>query len=97
MYLMIGFATLLGWLGQGICFAFYSQRLTYRARTNTFANVLHHDMASYLRDDHSISSLTTALSNNANSLHGLSGVVVGTLFVILTQLTAGFTVATAIG
>lgn len=97
MYLMIGFTTLLGWLGQGVCFAYYSQRLTYHARASTFATTLHHDMASFLREDHSTASLTSILSNSANNLQGLSGVVLGTLLVILTQLTAGFTVATVIG
>lgn len=97
MYLMIGFTTLLGWFGQGVCFAYYSQRLTYHARVSTFATILNHDMASFLRKDHSTASLTSILSNNANNLQGLSGVVLGTLLVILTQLTAGFTVATAIG
>ena len=97
MYLMVGFTALLGWFGQGVCFAYYSQRLTYRARASTFTNTLHHDMASFLREDHSTASLTTILSNSANNLQGLSGVVLGTLLVILTQLMAGFTVATAIG
>nr|POE75182.1 abc transporter fmpd [Quercus suber]POE94737.1 abc transporter fmpd [Quercus suber] len=97
MYLMIGFTTLIGWLGQSTCFAYYSQRLTHKAREKGLDTVLHHDMAAFLRQDHSTGFLTTVLSSSASSVQGLSGVVLGTILVILTQLTAGFVVAAAVG
>ncbi|KAF5494059.1 Sophorolipid transporter [Colletotrichum fructicola] len=97
MYLMIGFTTVFGWLGQGVCFAFYSQRLTHNARVKCLETILYHDIGTFLRDDHSTASLISVLSSSAASLQGLSGAVLGTLLVVLTTLIAGFVLATAIG
>lgn len=94
---MIGFTTVIGWLGQGICFAHYSQRLTHAARVRGLETILHHDISAYLEDDHSTGALTSILSSSAASLHGMSGAVLGTLLVVLTTLVAGFALATAIG
>lgn len=97
MYLMIGFTTFIGWFGQGVCFAFYSQGLTYQARTGGFDAILHQDMSTLLDEDHSASALTTILSTGASNLQGMSGVVLGTILVILTTLVAGFVLAVAVG
>ncbi|KAK2030382.1 P-loop containing nucleoside triphosphate hydrolase protein [Colletotrichum zoysiae] len=97
MYFMIGFTTLFGWLGQGVCFALYSVRLTQNARVKGLETILNHDMALFLRDDHSTAALTSVLSSSAANLQGLSGAVLGTLVVVSTTLIAGFVLATAIG
>ncbi|KAK1976431.1 P-loop containing nucleoside triphosphate hydrolase protein [Colletotrichum cereale] len=97
MYLMIGFTTVFGWLGQGVCFAFYSQRLTYNARVKGLDTVLHHDIDTFSREDHSTAALTNILSTSAAGLQGLSGAVLGTLLVVLTTLIAGFVLAAAVG
>lgn len=97
MYFMIGFTTVLGWLGQGVCFALYSQRLTYNARVRGLDTVLHHDIGVFSRDDHSTAALTSILSSSAASLQGMSGAVLGMLLVVLTTLIAGFVLAVTIG
>ncbi|EFW98992.1 ABC multidrug transporter mdr1 [Grosmannia clavigera kw1407] len=97
MYFMIGFTTVGGWLGQGVCLAYYSQRLTHIARVKGLDTVLHHDIGTFSRNDHSTAALTSILSTSASSLQGLSGAVLGTLLVVLTVLVAGFALSTAIG
>jgi ATP-binding cassette subfamily B (MDR/TAP) protein 1 len=97
LYLMIGFTTLIGWLGQGVCFAYYSQSLTYEVRRQTLDIILRQDMASFHREGQSTAALTNILSNSANHLQGLSGVVFGILLVILTTLVAGLALALAVG
>ncbi|EMD59099.1 hypothetical protein COCSADRAFT_165319 [Bipolaris sorokiniana ND90Pr] len=97
MYFMIGFTTVFGWLGQGVCFAVYSQRLTHNARVKGLETILYHEIGTFLREDHSTAALTSVLSSSAASLQGLSGAVLGTLLVVLTTLIAGLALATAIG
>ncbi|KAJ5058639.1 P-loop containing nucleoside triphosphate hydrolase protein [Bipolaris maydis] len=97
MYFMIGFTTVFGWLGQGVCFAIYSQRLTHNARVKGLETILYHEIGTFLRGDHSTAALTSVLSSSAASLQGLSGAVLGTLLVVLTTLIAGLGLATAIG
>lgn len=97
MYLMIGFTTFIGWFGQGVCFSLYSQGLTYQARKRGFDAILHQDMSTLLDEDHSASAMTTLLSTGASNLQGMSGVVLGTVLVVLTTLVAGLVLAVAIG
>ena len=97
MYLMIGFTTLIGWLGQGVCFAYYSQSLTRRARRQTLETILHQDIGLFSTPQYSPGVLTATLSTSASNLAGMSGVTLGTAFVILTTLIAGFILSAAIG
>lgn len=97
MYLMIGFAALIGWLGQGVCFSYYSQRLTHQARRQTLETILHQDIGLFSSPQYSSGALTTTLSTSASHLAGMSGVTLGTVFVILTTLIAGFILSASIG
>ncbi|KJK60903.1 hypothetical protein P875_00042898 [Aspergillus parasiticus SU-1] len=97
MYLMIGFTTVIGWLGQGVCFAYYSQRLIYYARKKGLDTIVHQDIGQFFLPGSSSATFTTLLSTSATHIQGLSGVTLGTLLVILTTLIAGFVLAVAIG
>ncbi|KAE8143651.1 P-loop containing nucleoside triphosphate hydrolase protein [Aspergillus pseudotamarii] len=97
MYLMIGFTTVIGWLGQGVCFAYYSQRLIYTARKKGLDTIVHQDIGQFFLPESSSSRFTTLLSTSATQIQGLSGVTLGTLLIILTTLIAGFVLAVAIG
>jgi ATP-binding cassette subfamily B (MDR/TAP) protein 1 len=97
MYLMIGFTTVIGWLGQGICFAGYSQRLTHKTRQRVFDSIIHQDIGLVSSPEHSSASLTSILSGSAAHIQGLSGATLGTILIILTTLVAGFVLAAAIG
>lgn len=94
---MIGFITVFGWLGQGVCFAIYSQRLKHNTRVKGLETILYHEIGTFLREDHSTAALTSVLSSGAASLQGLSGAVLGMLLVVLTTLIAGLVLAMAIG
>ena len=97
MYLMIGFTTVIGWLGQGLCFSYYSQQLTYQARRRSLDTILHQDIEFFFGGGRSSGALASTLSSSAASLQGMTGVTLGFIFVILTTLVAGFVLAVAIG
>lgn len=96
-YLMIGFTTAIGWLGQGVCLTFYSQELTYRTREKGLDTILHHDMSAFLQDDHTVAALSKALSSSSSHIEGLGGSLGGTILVVCTQLIAGLALGLAVG
>lgn len=91
MYVLVGLNALVGWLCQGVCFAFYSQQLTFQARQQCFHKMLHLDVSAFFTLDSS--SCSGILANSAVHLQGMSGVTLGTIIVIVTRLIAGFTIA----
>lgn len=97
MYLMIGFTTIIGLLGQALCFVYYSEYLTYRARWRTFDAILHQDMATFFLPAHSTAKLSMLLSHSAAQLQGMGGVTAGTILIILTIIIAGIILAISVG
>jgi ATP-binding cassette, subfamily B (MDR/TAP), member 1 len=89
MYLMLGFVALISWFGQGACFALCSERLVYRARDRAFRAILNQDMAFFNQPGSSTGALTASLSSGATALAGVSGVTLGTIFVVSTTLVGG--------
>ncbi|KAH8660706.1 P-loop containing nucleoside triphosphate hydrolase protein [Tricladium varicosporioides] len=97
MYFMLGFTAFLGWLGQGLCFAYCSEKLIFRARDQAFRAILHQDIAMFDRAEFSSGALTSSLSSGATQLAGMSGVTFGTILIISTTLIAGVVLSTVIG
>lgn len=97
LYVLIGFTSLIGWLGQGVCFAYYSQNLTYKTRRKVLDVILRQDLTAFTGKEHATASLTNILSNSASHLQGLSGVILGTILVISTTLIAGLVIALIMG
>lgn len=56
MYFMLGFTAFLGWLGQGICFAYCSERLVHRTRDLTFRTIIHQDIRMFDKAEFSAGS-----------------------------------------
>ncbi|KAL7911423.1 P-loop containing nucleoside triphosphate hydrolase protein [Trichoderma velutinum] len=80
---------------QGVCFGVSSERLLRRARSRTFRVILRQDTAFF--DEHTTGALTSFLSTETKYLSGISGVVLGTILMVSTTLTASMVVALAIG
>ena len=97
MYLLIGFTTIIGLLGQALFFVFYSEYLTYRARWRTFDTILHQDMATFFLPAYSTANLSMLLSHSAMELQGMGGVTAGTILIILTIIIAGIILAISVG
>ncbi|KXG51504.1 ABC transporter, integral membrane type 1 [Penicillium griseofulvum] len=97
MYLMLGCTAFLGWGASGLCFAYCSERLVHRARDSSFRAILHQDISMFDKPGFSAGSLTAALSTDATNLAGISGVTLGSIFIVSTTLIAGVAVSIAIG
>ncbi|KAJ5483323.1 hypothetical protein N7530_002569 [Penicillium desertorum] len=97
MYLMLGCTAFLGWGASGLCFAYCSERLIHRARDSSFRTILHQDISMFDKPGFSAGSLTAALSTDATNLAGISGVTLGSIFIVSTTLVAGVAVSIAIG
>lgn len=96
-YLMLGGTAFLGWGASGLYFAYYSERLIHRARDRSFRAILHQDIFMFDKAGFSAGSLTSSLSTDATNLAGMSGVTLGSIFIVSTTLVAGIAVSIAIG
>lgn len=97
MYLMLAFVLLIGFGGQGLAFAYCSEKLVHRARDGAFRAMLRQDIGFFDREENSAGALTSYLSTETTSLAGLSGSTLGTIFNVLTTLIASFVISLAIG
>lgn len=97
MYLMLAFVQLLSFCGQGVAFAYCSERLVHRARDRAFRTMLRQDIAFFDKDENSAGGLTSFLSTETTHLAGMSGVTLGTILVVTTTLVAAIAVSCAIG
>ncbi|KAI9676610.1 MAG: GTPase-activating protein [Trizodia sp. TS-e1964] len=96
MYLMLAIIQFFAFAGQGIAFAFCSERLIHRARSQAFRSMLRQDISFFDKEENSAGALTTFLSTQTTHLAGMSGVTLGTILVVCTTLIAAITLSTAI-
>ncbi|KAI9833880.1 MAG: GTPase-activating protein [Thelocarpon superellum] len=97
MYLMLAFVQFAAFVGQGIAFAYCSERLIHRARDQAFRTMLRQDIAFFDVEEHSAGALTSFLSTETTHLAGLSGSTLGTLLVVTTTLVAAIALSVSIG
>lgn len=97
MYLMLALVQFLAFSGQGIAFAFCSERLIRRARNQAFRTMLRQDIAFFDKEENSAGALTSFLSTETTYLAGMSGATLGTLLVVSTTLIASISISVAIG
>ncbi|KAI5365024.1 Putative Type 1 protein exporter [Septoria linicola] len=97
MYFMLAIVQLLAYLGQGVLFAFCSEKLVHRARDKSFRVMLRQDIAYFDKEENSAGALTSFLSTETTHLAGMSGVTLGTLLLVTTTLVVGFVIALAVG
>lgn len=97
MYVMLAFSQLVAFVGQGIAFAYCSEKLIRRARDRAFRALLRQDIAFFDMEENNAGALTSMLSTETTRLAGLSGATLGTILVVLTTLIAAITLGIAIG
>ncbi|MCJ1400641.1 GTPase-activating protein [Xylographa trunciseda] len=97
MYLMLACVQFIAFAGQGVAFAYCSERLIRRARDQAFRTILRQDIAFFDREENSAGALTSFLSTETTHLAGISGTTLGTLLVVTTTLVAAITLSAAIG
>lgn len=97
MFLMLAGVQFIAFSAQGIIFAKCSQRLVHRVRDKAFRAMLRQDVEFFDREENSAGALTSFLSTETTHVAGLSGVTLGTIFLVLTTLIASCVLALAIG
>lgn len=97
MFLMLSISEFIAYAGQGIAFAYCSERLIHRARYQAFRSMLRQDIQFFDKEENSTGALTSFLSIEATHLAGMSGVTLGTLLIVTTTLVAAIAIACAIG
>lgn len=97
MLLALGLAQLLFYAVQGTCLGVGSEKLTSRARGTAFRVMLRQEIAFFDREDNTTGSLTSFLSAETKHLSGISGIILGSILMTVTTLTASLVVALAVG
>ncbi|CAG8972233.1 hypothetical protein HYALB_00001631 [Hymenoscyphus albidus] len=96
MYLMLAIVQFIAFCGQGIAFAYCSEKLIHRVRDRAFRTMLRQDIEYFDRDENTAGALTSFLSTQTTHVAGLSGVTLGTLLTVITTLVAAIAISTAI-
>lgn len=96
MYLMLAFVQFIAFCGQGVAFAFCSERLIHRVRDRAFRTMLRQDIEFFDKEENTAGALTSFLSTETTHVAGLSGVTLGTLLTVITTLIAALSLSIAI-
>ena len=93
LFLILAIVTLLSRTGSGAAFGLVSENLVVRVRDVSFKTVLKQDMAWFSKPGHSHHDLMATLSTDSGNISGLSGIILGTFFTILTSVLGGIILA----
>ncbi|KAF2687161.1 leptomycin B resistance protein pmd1 [Lentithecium fluviatile CBS 122367] len=93
LFMVLAIVALLSRTGGGAAFGLVSETLVVRVRDLSFQTVLIQDMAWFARPGHSHHDLMAKLNMDSGNLSGLSGIILGTLFTILTSVLGGIILA----
>ncbi|RFU34007.1 hypothetical protein B7463_g2301, partial [Scytalidium lignicola] len=96
MYLMLAIIQFIAFCGQGIAFAFCSERLIHRVRDRAFRTMLRQDIEFFDREENTSGALTSFLSTETTHVAGLSGVTLGTILTVITTLIAAIVLSISI-
>ncbi|PWZ02064.1 hypothetical protein BCV70DRAFT_221806 [Testicularia cyperi] len=80
----------------GLMWGLVAERLLFRLRRVSFNTMLSQRLVWYENEGKTPASMISSLSNDANNLGGVTGVVIGTIFCIFVNLAAGIIVSHAI-
>lgn len=94
MYVILAAGGFFTWLIQGVCFAHASEKLSRRSREQLFRSLLRQQLSFFDHTRYSTGLLADLLSSEINSMTGLSGVVLGSIFTMLATLIGGIVLST---
>ena len=97
MYLVLGLVIFLVWIGSGIALAYCEEKLTSRAKDQTFRSILRQDVPFFDQKHHSVGELMSLLSSSTTDLGGAGGVVIGTVLSFCGTIGGGIILSLAIG
>lgn len=97
MFVVIAIATFVSSFAQNALFGYSSEYLTERIRKDVFDTILRQDIAFFDDERNATGILTSNLSTDAQRIQGISGVTIGTIFQVSTNLVGGVIVALIYG
>jgi ABC-type multidrug transport system fused ATPase/permease subunit len=97
MFLVIAIVTFVANFSMNTLFGHASEYLTERIRSLVFTNFLNQDVVFFDQESHTTGALTANLSTDAQKIQGISGVTIGSLLTVLTNLVGGAIVALIFG
>ncbi|PMD29475.1 P-loop containing nucleoside triphosphate hydrolase protein [Hyaloscypha variabilis F] len=93
LYIALAVGLFMGYCGQGIGFAYCSEQLIYRVRSQAFRAMLKQDVSFFDQKKNMAGSLTAFLSTETAQVALMSGVTLGTILIITTTLVAAVALA----
>ncbi|KAJ5320576.1 hypothetical protein PENANT_c033G08172 [Penicillium antarcticum] len=97
MFLVVGIVQFITFSIHGIAFAFSSERLIRKARSQAFRTMLRQDINFFDREENSTGALTSFLSTETKHLSGISGQTLGTILMTSTTLIAAIVISLSFG
>jgi ATP-binding cassette, subfamily B (MDR/TAP), member 1 len=96
MFFVLALGVFGSYTGQGITFAYGSERLIFRARSRAIRSILRQDIAFFDLPENSSGALVSMLSTDVNGLAGMSGATLGAILNALTTIIVALALACAI-
>ncbi|GAO48083.1 hypothetical protein G7K_2270-t1 [Saitoella complicata NRRL Y-17804] len=93
LFFMVACVELIAYTAHGSAFGYAAEKLVRRVRDKSFRTILGQDQAWFDRDDNSPGQMVSRLSMDATHLSQMSGVVLGTIFSVVTTISAGLILA----
>ena len=97
MFLVVGIVQFLTFSTHGVAFAFCSERLIRKARSQAFRTMLRQDINFFDKEENSTGALTSFLSTETKHLSGISGQTLGTILMTSTTLLAAIIISLSFG
>lgn len=97
MFLVVGIVQFITFSTHGIAFAFCSERLIRKARSQAFRTMLRQDINFFDKEENSTGALTSFLSTETKHLSGISGQTLGTILMTSTTLIAAIVISLSFG
>jgi ATP-binding cassette, subfamily B (MDR/TAP), member 1 len=96
MFFVVGIAIFAAYTGQGIAFAYCSERLIFRARSQAIRAMLRQDIAYFDLPENSSGSLVSMLSTDVTNLAGISGATLGAILNAITTIVIALALSCAL-
>lgn len=93
MFFVLALIALLSHVCGKTAFGIVAENLTLRVRDVSFRTILQQDIAWFSKPGHSHHALMSRLNADSGSISGLSGVILGTIFSIVTSVLGGIVLA----
>jgi ATP-binding cassette subfamily B (MDR/TAP) protein 1 len=96
MYFMLAMVAFLTYLIQGVALGYCSAKLTSRAGSKAFRDIVRQDVSFFDREENTVGSLTTFLSTEPTSLAGFGGFTLGAIVSVTSTIVSALALSIAL-